>query len=184
MHRLRKDPQFTARAARRAVDREAGGAVIFVLMITAVALFIASVSVSASLRSRRASSRTLHATQAFYCAETGMARARDVVGSNTGDWNDVLAGSPGTWPAWYPVSGICPDNYSFVATMRDNVDEMPPTPNNPQADADQSVIVDVVAMDGQIPVARISGVVQVAAEQMMRDYATQDRLGAGKAGNI
>ncbi len=169
------------RARRGEGQGELGGALLFVLIISASVLFVAGAAVYGSIQGRKSSTQRVHAERAFYCAETALERARSVVTANIAQWDLVLAGNK---VAWYPVTGTCPGTggYTFSVTMRDNADEFTPAVNNPQSDNDLTVIMDAEAQRGGIGLARVSGIV-FAASAYARDYKNQDRLGSRKTGN-
>jgi hypothetical protein len=171
----------------RALDPEAGGALAFVLIVMTALLFIGALSLELGISGRRSSVQNMFGKKAFFCAETGLDRARGLLsGMDISTWNAILAQNP-------PLitSGDCtgPEGFSFQATLRDNVDEFPNPPggttpvNDPFHDSDGTVIVDVQTLQGGLPVATVSGLMSRGGSAFFSDYGHQDRLGATKPGN-
>lgn len=167
----------SGRLARLRPDPEAGGALVFVMVLAASFLFIAGLSITVGLHSRRSSAQRLHGKAAQFCAELALERARPVVAANKGSWDAVLAGGTG---GWHPVIGACPGTggYTYSVTIRDNADD-----SDQQSDKDSIVIVDAVALHGGVPVAQVTGVVQEGGTDLLSDYKHQAGEGARKTGN-
>ncbi len=110
----------------------------------------AAVLVSMQLSSNRSSDLTRSGLAATYCAEAGLAIARPAVIANYANWNAALAtcGSAGTCPepSWLaslnhdidsPADGVG----DFTLFIRDNDDELAPSPNDLTHDSDLRVFI-------------------------------------------
>jgi hypothetical protein len=171
----------------RAAEGEGGGALPFVLIVTTALLFVAAMGMQAGLSGRRASVQALHGRNAQLCAEAGLEIARSLL-KDRAVWNSMLSYTftgGGAQPANYPITGSCEGlaDYTYYATIRDNVDEKFPADNNPRADTDGTVIVDSEARQGGLSVAMVSALIQLNDKSVFSDYSHQDRLGALKTGN-
>jgi hypothetical protein len=121
------------------------------LIIIGALLAGAGVLLSVQMASNRSSDLTRSGMSALYCAEAGLAAARQVVASNYMDWKASLcASSTCTEPAWMS-SGIdlvtSPKGHDldgdgvadFTVWLRDNYDEL--TANDPVVDSDLQVYI-------------------------------------------
>jgi len=158
-------------------DNEQGGALIFVMVIAAVMLFIAGMTISVAVQTRRSAARRLHGKAAFFCAELALERARPLIAANETSWGTALAA--GGFASWLPADD-CPGTggYTYQVTIRDNADDTDQT-----TDADSTIIVDAQVQQAGVAVASISGVVQTGGTTIMAGYTTQAGQGAQKAGN-
>lgn len=165
--------------SRHRAHNEHGGALVFVLLIGTALLFIAGSSLQTGLRTRRFATQQMHTKQAFFCAETALDRGRAVVGANRDSWNTVLGGGG---VGWHPITGQCPGapaTYTYSVTIRDNLDDA-----NQGADADGLVIIDAEALQGSIPIATVSAIMQAAQTVVFDDsYDEQYLAGATKDAN-
>lgn len=185
-------------AVNKHLENEQGGAIVFVLIITAVALGIASISVYMGLSDRKANTNSLQGKSAMQCAELGLEMGRANVVAQAASWNGWLADCPGgedvclnkiviTNPCTYIDSSGTPQSYvggntasplEYRVTLRDNIDD-----TNPLADTDNAVIVDAVALQNGNVVAKVSALVSSTTSAMMAHYRHQHRSGAQKLGN-
>ena len=176
--------RWIAKKTTPAPDPEEGGAIVFVLVIATVALFVAAMSVSTGLGSRRASANAMHARAAFFCAEAALAEGRVVVAQNIDNIDSALADPPVSLP-WYPVTGACSgtgaSSYTYRVTVHDNADDA-----DPETDLDGQVILNAEVLHAGDPVARVSGIMTAtsSSQKMLGDYAKQDRSGAFNVGNV
>jgi hypothetical protein len=132
-------------------DRNQRGAAMMVVMIVITALLgVASISIYLAVIETRSTEYVATARRSLYCAEAGLAASRTEVSDHYGDWFFVLDGDPGTDPgSWYPIRGWLDDAphvdgvdpYDYEVTLKDNDDELPPTPNDPTHDNDAQVFV-------------------------------------------
>jgi hypothetical protein len=104
--------------------RERGSAMLVTMIIVAALLGGAAVLASVTIKATRGSEMTRKSMTALYCAESGIAVARDAVASNYAAWNASLGET--VEPAW--LAGIEHDidgdgNDDFMITLRDNDDE-------------------------------------------------------------
>ena len=84
-------------------NRESGMAMVLVITILAALLGIAAVGLSMQLNSTKSTGLVKDKRAALYCAEAGLATARQTLILNRSDWDDVLAGIQ---PAggWYNIT--------------------------------------------------------------------------------
>lgn len=133
-------------------QRQRGSAMLVTMIIISSMLAGAAVLVSMQLVSSRASDLTRTGLSATYCAEAGLDAARPVVAANFMNWPAALAACgagpyPCTPPSWLTGSGgfstdIDGDGIpDFAVYIKDNDDELPPTPNNLAVDNDLRVFV-------------------------------------------
>lgn len=143
-----------------------------VLVVTLLAAMLAGGAVVLGLASGNTKGATLakKTREALYCAEAGLAAARDFVINNQDDWEAVLDGNPDNNPAWYPNDATLGEGIhgsydwdsvnDYTATMEDDGDG----DGDPTKDANQTVIIkstclkfpdapaqvmEVIAMGGQ-----------------------------------
>ena len=106
-----------------------------------VAALLAGAAALASMQHRSSRGAELSRTSitALYCAESGLAAARDTVAANYALWNGSLGAT--TEPAWLASVDHDVDGdgaADFELTLRDNDDD---TPNDPARDNDLTVYV-------------------------------------------
>ncbi len=133
-----------------------GSAMLVTMIIIASLLAGAAVLVSMQLASNRSSDMTRSGIAATDCAESGLNAARSFVVANIANWNAALAtcGSGATYPCaeptWltYAGGGVTHDstgsngsNQDYTLYLKDNDDELPPSPNDPSHDSDLRVFV-------------------------------------------
>jgi hypothetical protein len=116
---------------------------VLVMIILVALLAGGAVMLSLQLGSTKQVALASSARGALFCAESGLAASRSVVGANYADWADVLDSDPSNDPGWYPITGDLDgdgvDDYSV--TIQDNDDELPPLDNDPTKDNDLKIFV-------------------------------------------
>ena len=129
--------------------RQRGSAMLVTMIIISSLLAGAAVLVSMQLASNRSSDITRSGLAATYCAEAGIQIALPAVIANYANWNAALAACNGVYPcspepAWlaslsHDIDGDgSPD---FTIYIKDNDDELPPSPNDLTHDSDLRIFV-------------------------------------------
>lgn len=123
---------------------ERGSAMLVTLILIAALLAGAAVLASMQLSSTRSADVTRTGTASLYCAEAGLAAARNIVASNYLNWTGNLG--TGTEPTWLS-SGIGVHDgdgdgagSDFVVYLKDNDDELSGS-NNPAVDNDLRIYI-------------------------------------------
>jgi hypothetical protein len=117
------------------------------LVVVLLTSLLAAAATAGYLISIETRSTAMVTTQrrALFCAEAGLAAARDVMLAGHASWDSVLDGAAGNDPAWYPVRGrtdgadVGPPD--FEVTLRDNDDEVAPFADDPTHDNDLRVFM-------------------------------------------
>ncbi len=166
-------------------ERGQQGSILVLVMTLLAALFAAGATVLyLQLSSTRSAGLMNRTRSALYCAESGVVAARPIIGNNYASWPAALDADPGTNPAFvYPIVGdIDGDGTNdYSVTIRDNDDELPPLPNNPNADNDLSVfIVSRCTKYGDMPRTVMELVTYQGGGNVYRDQAG---FGPGGTGN-
>ena len=173
-------------------NSERGSAMLVTMIVVSSLLAGAAVLVSMQLSSNKASDLTRTGLSATYCAEAGLDAARSVVQANVGFWPAALAAcnSPSMFPCAEPSwlsSGIgshdldgdgLPD---FAVYIKDNDDEVPPTPNNLGIDNDLSVFIVARCIKYADTVKEVEELVNFAGGG--QDYRQQQGFGRYGGGN-
>jgi hypothetical protein len=120
------------------------------MMIIAALMAGAGILLQLQLRSSRSSDFTRSGTAALYCAEAGIAAARNVVAQSYSGWNGSMCTSADpfacTEPDWL-ATGIGSHDIDgdgdadFIVYLRDNDDELPPLTPDGNLDNDLQVFV-------------------------------------------
>jgi hypothetical protein len=120
-------------------QRERGSAILVTMLIIAALMAGAGILLSLQLRSSRTSDFTRSGTAALYCAEAGIAAARNVVAQSYSGWNGNMCTNPDpmlcTEPDWL-ATGIGSHDIDgdgdadFVVYLRDNDDDANGTIDN------------------------------------------------------
>ena len=132
--------------ARRLKQR--GSAMLVTMIIISSLLAGAAVLVSMQLASNRSSDVTRSGLASMYCAEAGLAVARNAVALNYNNWNAALTAYNGVYPCAEPawLSGLTHDIdgdgvADYQLYIKDNDDELPPAPNDVKVDSDQRIFI-------------------------------------------
>lgn len=137
---------------RRIRKARRGSAMLVTLIIIGALLAGAGVLLSVQMAANRSSDLTRTGMTALYCAEAGLAAARDVVAENYVDWKTSLCGTATcTEPAWLSTGIDAKTNpkqhdldgdgiADFTVWLRDNRDELT-TANDPAVDTDLQVFI-------------------------------------------
>lgn len=122
---------------------ERGSIMLVVALILVALLAGGGIALYVQVSSTRSTSYLASSRSALYCAEAGLAAGRRVIGQNVSEWSAILDGSDTNDPSWYPITGDLDGDGAadYEVTVRDNDDELPPDPNNPQIDSDLAVFV-------------------------------------------
>ena len=174
-------------------NSQRGSAMLVTMIIVSSLLAGAAVLVSMQLSSNRASDLTRTGLSATYCAEAGLDAARGVVQANVANWPAALAAcnSPSLFPcaspSWLTPGGgfntdIDGDGIPDVAVyIKDNDDEIPPTPNNLGVDNDLSVFVVSRCIKYADTTKEVEELINYAGGG--QDYRSQQGFGRYGAGN-
>lgn len=131
-------------------NRERGSAMLITMIIISALLAGAAVLVSMQLVSNRSADITRSGLAATYCAEAGLSAARAAVAANYHQWNAAFTACNATFPcpepAWlqgpainHDVDGDNVPDYQLY--IKDNDDELLPSPNDLKVDSDQRVFI-------------------------------------------
>lgn len=131
--------------------RQRGSAMLVTMIIISSLLAGAAVLVSMQLASNRSSDVTRSGLAATYCAEAGLAMARSAVTANYAGWNAALSACNGVFPCSPEPSWLASLNHDidvpadgsadFTIYIKDNDDELPPSPNDLLHDSDLRVFI-------------------------------------------
>ncbi len=161
---------------------------VMVLVITILAALLAGASVALYLQvtSTRAAGLSSHMRGALYCAEAGLAAARNTIANDPDVWPSLLDGDDATNPAWYPIQGDIdepPDGVpDYVVTVRDNDDEFPPNDLDPTTDSDERIIIVSTCTKYSDAPREVLEIISLQATPG-HDYADQSGYGGANAGN-
>jgi hypothetical protein len=128
--------------------RNQRGAAMFVVMITVAALLTAGLlTVHVGEAETKSIDYVASERRALFCAESGIADSRVIVGANYEMWDTLLDSDASNDPAWYPIRGYLDgdhhsagDPFDYEVTIEDNDDESP-SPNLPTTDNDLRVFI-------------------------------------------
>ena len=100
----------------------------------AVALYV-------QLQGTKSASLVKASKSSLFCAEAGVIAARPTLAQNYLDWPTLLDSSTSNDPSWYPVTGDLDGDgvNDYQVTIKDNDDEVPPAPDDPELDNDRRV---------------------------------------------
>ena len=167
---------------RRRQRRDGGGTTLLVLLVLIVALAaMGAVAVRAATTDTAMAGAERRARVAFYCAEAGLNAGRGYFAANVLSWNALFAGQ--NLPPGYPVTGDLdgdgvPD---YSVTLKDNLDEFAPNPNNPLVDSDLSAIMVSRCIARTLPARALEEVVIYNGRGT--DYRAQLGHGSRHTGN-
>jgi len=126
-------------------NRQRGAALMTSIIVLSGLLVAAGASVYLLTAETKSTSFTAASRRSLFCAEAGLAAARNIVARNHGGWNAALDTNGSNDPAWYPITGYLDANGSgppdFTVTLKDNDDELPPLDNEPNRDNDLRVFI-------------------------------------------
>ena len=172
-------------------NSQRGSAMLVTMIVISSLLAGAAVLVSMQLASNRSSDLTRTGLAATYCAEAGLDAARSVVAANFSNWAASLAACgagpyPCAEPGWLS-SALGTQNLSggtgsdYWVYIKDNDDEQPPLPNNPQIDNDLRVFVVSRCIKYADTVKEVEELIQYSGGG--QDYRSQQGLGRYGNGN-
>jgi hypothetical protein len=122
--------------------RSQRGAALVVTMILVTALLAAgSLALYLHVSDTHSASFVAQNRGALFCAEAGLAGARDYISENSTDWPVMLDGTTSNDPDGYPVEGDLDGdgNMDWHVEIRDNDDEYPT--DNPDVDTDGTIFM-------------------------------------------
>ncbi len=117
-------------------DPQRGSALLVTMIIISALLAGMAALVSIELSSLRSSDVHRAGIESLYCAEAGLARARDIVAANYALWSSALATYPSTAePAWLAAAlgshDLDGDGVAdFAVYLKDDNDEQAPLTND------------------------------------------------------
>lgn len=161
--------------------RERGAVTLATVMIILVVLLAGTVvALHIQLADTRSAGLARQGHEAEFCAEAGLAAARDTVATNYTSWNTVLAGHGA---AWYPITGDLDGDgtIDYTVTIGDNDDELPPLTNDLTKDNDLRVFMSSTC--NKFPASPRTVLELVSVQPASDGYRTQQGLGAGNSGN-
>jgi hypothetical protein len=169
--------------------RQRGSAMLVTMIIISSLLAGAAVLVSMQLASNRSSDITRSGLAATYCAEAGIQIALPAVIANYANWNTALATCNGVYPcspepAWlaslnHDLSGG--SGSDFTIYIKDNDDELPPSPNDLTHDSDLRVFVVSRCTKYGETIKEVEELIEWSGGGM--NYRTQQGLGRYGGGN-
>jgi hypothetical protein len=127
-------------AAVPADPGQRGAAMLLIATLLVALLAGGGVALYLQLQSTKSAEMVKASRTSFYCAEAGLASARQTIALNFATLPLVLTG---TAVDWYPITGdIDADTVDdYIVTIVDNDDEAPPTVSDPTRDIDGQVFV-------------------------------------------
>jgi hypothetical protein len=164
------------------------GAAMFVVMITVGALLTAGLlTVHVGESETKSIDYVASSRRALFCAEAGVAAAREAIGGAFATWDTMLDTDTGNNPSWYPIRGYL-DNashgpsepYDFEVTITDNEDESPAT-DDPRRDSDLRVFVVSRCLKYPETPRVVSELIEYEATGTV--YRNQSGQGASNTGN-
>jgi|HubBroStandDraft_6_1064221.scaffolds.fasta_scaffold38265_5 hypothetical protein len=168
-----------------------GSAMLVTMIVISSLLAGAAVLVSMQLASNRSSDLTRTGLSATYCAEAGLDAARSVVAANFSNWAASLSACgagpyPCAEPAWLSsalgLQDLDGDGVQdYTVYIKDNDDELPPLPNNPQIDNDLRVFVVSRCIKYADTIKEVEELIQYSGGG--QDYRSQQGLGRYGGGN-
>jgi hypothetical protein len=134
-------------------ERQRGSAMLVTMIVIAALLAGAAVLASMQMSSNRSTELTRNGLASLYCAEAGLAAAREYIGSNYGQWNPALAANCAdgdcksvVQPSWldntifsHDLDNPADSVDDFMVSLRDNDDEI--GAQNGSVDADDKVYI-------------------------------------------
>ena len=166
------------KAPTRTRNSQSGMAMVLVITVLAALLAVGAIGLSLQLGSTKSAGLVKDSRSALYCAEAGIAAARNILTANRSIWNDLLDGDPSNDPAWYPITGDIDNDgiADYSVTVRDDGDDTDPTTD----DNDTIIVISVCTKYTDAP----SSVMEVISMQGQgHSYRNQSGQGSGNTGN-
>jgi hypothetical protein len=162
------------------------GAAMMVVLITMAALMTAGgLAIYVSSSETRSTGYVATSRQALYCAEAGLAAARDTITGNYASWGDALDDDEANDPDWYPITGRLDDDPTgdpdYEVVIRDNDDEHSPNANDPTKDSDLQVYVESTCLKYPDAPRVVTELIQYTGGGYV--YKNQSGQGGGNTGN-
>ena len=122
---------------------ERGAAMLLIATLLVALLAGGGVALYLQLQSTKSAEMVKASRTSFYCAEAGLATARQTIALQFTTLPLVLDSDAGNDPSWYPIAGdIDGDTVNdYIVTIVDNDDEAPPGVSDPTRDVDGQVFV-------------------------------------------
>ncbi len=164
---------------RTSRNRESGMAMVLVITVLAALLAIGAIGLSLQLDSTKSTSLVKDSRSALYCAEAGIAFARNELTANRNIWNDLLDADTANDPPWYPLVGDYDQDgvNDFSVTVRDDGDDTDLT-----TDSNDTIIV-VSVCTKFLPRAPSTVMEVISMQGQGFSYRNQSGQGAGNTGN-
>lgn len=153
-------------------------AMVLVITVLAALLGIGAISLSLQLNSTKSATLVKDSRSSLYCAEAGIAAARNELTANRSAWDALLADPTGADFPFYPIQGdIDGDGTAdFTVTIKDDGDDLDFT-----TDVNGTIIVTSVCDKFDNAPATIIEVIRIAAQG--HTYRNQSGQGSGNTGN-
>lgn len=123
--------------ARREGRGERGVTMLMVMTVLATLLVGAMAGVGMQMTGLKVSGLSLANKRAYYCAETGLNIGKQFFRKNSAQWTQYIQ-------TGYVMTGTASRKdpaLIYIVGISDNVDEFPPTPNDPMTDHDSTVVI-------------------------------------------
>jgi hypothetical protein len=174
---------------QRQRNGQRGSAMLVTMIVISSLLAGAAVLVSMQLASNRSGDLTRSGLSATYCAEAGLNIARPAVIANYQLWNAALATCgagpyPCAEPAWLASlnhDGSGGSGSDFTLYLKDNDDELPPSPNDLTHDSDLRVFVVSRCTKYGETIKEVEELIEYSGGGM--NYRSQQGLGRYSGGN-
>jgi|SRR5579883_2069161 len=164
-------------------QRQKGAAALALLLVMcSLAAMLGALAIRGAVADQRVAGAQRLNRRGFYCAEAGLFAARPYFASNYAQWSTMFNAQKAP-PQGYPVTGDLdgdgiPD---YQVTLRDNVDEFPPLPNNPLQDNDLTAIMVSRCISPTMGSRQLQEIVVVNTRGT--NYRSQAGHGSNHAGN-
>ena len=170
----------THQPARR---QRGGAAVSFVLVMSALAAMLGTLAIRGAVTDLRVAGAQRLGKTGFYCAEAGLEASRQYFATNYSSWGAMFDTTKAP-PAGYPAAGDLDGDgkIDFQVTLRDNVDEFAPQPNNLLRDNDLTAIMVSRCVSTTMGQRQLQQIVTVAGQRT--DYRAQAGNGSRHSGNV
>ncbi len=169
---------MTTRSNRRG---ERGAALIVTIILISALLAGGMLAIYLMVADTRSAQYINEGRGALFCAESGLAGAREYITNNANDWPDMLNADAGDDPDGYPVEGDLDGDevMDWHVELRDNDDEFPT--NDPTVDADSVVFMVSTCLKYPDTPREVMQLISIAAGGT--NYRNQSGQGAGGTNN-
>ena len=165
-------------------NNERGSIMMVVASILIALLAGGAIAVYVQVSSTRSTRFLVEARASLYCAEAGLAAARNIIGQSINEWPAILDADPSNDPGWYPITGDLDGDgvNDYEVTVRDNDDELPPDANDPNTDNDLALFISSRCI--RYPESPREVFEMIKFETGGSSYRGQAGQGAGNTGNV